>query len=151
MILLAIYDAIAVYKTKHMIALADAVVESKMPVLLVFPMKLSYRYEDEKNLMDPKRKRESMFMGLGDVIIPGILIVSAASWLPKYGGTGLLGMTAPLTVAIFTMLGMLVGFGILMRWVIKGKAHAGLPPLNGGAILGFMIGHLIVYGSFIFW
>ena len=64
MVLLAVYDAVAVYKTKHMIALADAVVESKMPILLVFPMKLSYRYEDEKNLMDPKRKRESMFMGL---------------------------------------------------------------------------------------
>ena len=151
MVLLAIYDAIAVYKTKHMISLADAVVESKMPILLVFPMKWSYRYEDEKNLMDPKRKRESMFMGLGDVIIPGILIVSTSAWLPKAGGTGLLGMTAPLTVSIFAIAGMLLGFGILMRWVIKGKAHAGLPPLNGGAILGFLIGHLIVYGTLIFW
>lgn len=151
MVLLAVYDAVAVYKTKHMIALADSVVESKMPILLVFPMKWSYRYEDETNLMDPKRKRESMFMGLGDVIIPGILVVSAFTYLPRIGGTGIPGLGAPLTVAITTMIGMLVGFGILMRWVIKGKAHAGLPPLNGGAILGFLLGHLIVYGSMVFW
>jgi presenilin-like A22 family membrane protease len=149
MILLAVYDAISVYKTKHMISLADAVVESKMPILLVFPMRLDYRYEDETNLMDPKRKRESLFMGLGDVIIPGILVVSSFAWLP--GAPGIFGLSGPFTVAIFTMAGMLAGYGILMRWVLKGKAHAGLPPLNGGAILGFIIGHLLVYGSIIFW
>lgn len=149
MVLLAVYDAISVYKTKHMISLADSVVESKMPILLVFPMRLDYRYEDETNLMDPKRKRESLFMGLGDVIIPGILVISSFAWLPK--ADGLLGLSGPLSVALFTMLGMLFGYAILIRWVLKGSAHAGLPPLNGGAILGFLIGHLLVYGSFIFW
>ncbi len=149
MVLLAVYDAISVYKTKHMISLADSVVESKMPILLVFPMRLDYRYEDETNLMDPKRKRESLFMGLGDVIIPGILVISSFAWLPK--ADGLLGLSGPLSVALFTMLGMLLGYAILIRWVLKGSAHAGLPPLNGGAILGFLIGHLLVYGSFVFW
>jgi|GEM_PF-5098191 len=151
MVLLAIYDAVAVYKTKHMIALADAVVESKMPVLLVFPMKLSYRYEDETNLMDPKRKRESLFMGLGDVIIPGILVVSSYAFLSDAGGRSLMGLPPSLIVSIFTILGMLAGFSILMTWVIKGKAHAGLPPLNSGAILGFLAGHLLIYGTFVFW
>ncbi|MFW3145922.1 MAG: presenilin family intramembrane aspartyl protease PSH [Thermoplasmatota archaeon] len=152
LVLLAVYDAVAVYKTKHMIALADSVVEAKMPILLVFPMKWSYRYEDETNLMDPKRKRQSLFMGLGDVIIPGVFILSINTWLSPAGGTRLFGVIyPPLGVAIFSFVGMMIGFGILMRWVIKGKAHAGLPPLNGGTILGFLIGYLILYGTIVFW
>jgi presenilin-like A22 family membrane protease len=152
LVLLAVYDFISVYKTKHMIALADSVVEAKMPILLVFPMKWSYRYEDETNLMDPKRKRESLFMGLGDVIIPGILILSAATFLSPVGGARLFGFIyPPVGVALFTLLGMLLGWGSLMYFVLKGKAHAGLPPINSGTILGFIIGHLIIYGTFVFW
>ncbi|MGA1872709.1 MAG: presenilin family intramembrane aspartyl protease PSH [Thermoplasmatota archaeon] len=152
LVLLAIYDFISVYKTKHMIALADSVVEAKMPILLVFPMKWSYRYEDETNLMDPKRKRESLFMGLGDVIIPGILILSIATFLSPVGGIRLFGFIyPPVAVAIFALIGMLAGWGSLMFFVIKGKAHAGLPPINSGTILGFIIGYLIVYGTIVFW
>lgn len=152
LVLLAGYDAVAVYKTKHMIALADSVVEAKMPILLVFPMKMNYRYEDETNLMDPKRKRRSLFMGLGDVIIPGILIVSAFSFLPNYGGTWIFGLIPPnLGVALFTLAGMLMGYAVLIGFVLKGKAHAGLPPLNGGSILMFLLGHLLIYGTFVFW
>jgi presenilin-like A22 family membrane protease len=152
LVLLAVYDFISVYKTKHMIALADSVVEAKMPILLVFPMKWSYRYEDETNLMDPKRKRESLFMGLGDVIIPGILILSAATFLSPVGGTRLFGFIyPPVGVALFTLIGMLIGWGSLMFFVLKGKAHAGLPPINSGTILGFIIGHLLIYGTFVFW
>lgn len=152
LVLLAGYDAVAVYKTKHMISLADSVVEAKMPILLVFPMKWSYRYEDETNLMDPKRKRESLFMGLGDVIIPGLFVVSVFSFISPVGGARLFGFIyPPLGVALFTLSGMLLGYGILMRWVLKGKAHAGLPPLNGGSILGFLIGYLLLYGTIVFW
>ncbi|MFO8050978.1 MAG: presenilin family intramembrane aspartyl protease PSH [Thermoplasmatota archaeon] len=152
LVLLAGYDAVAVYKTKHMISLADSVVEAKMPILLVFPMKWSYRYEDETNLMDPKRKRESLFMGLGDVIIPGLFIVSVTHFLSPVGGARLFGVIhPPLGVAIFALLGMLLGYAVLIRWVLKGKAHAGLPPLNGGSILGFLVGYLLLYGTVVFW
>jgi presenilin-like A22 family membrane protease len=150
--LLAVYDFISVYKTKHMISLADSVVEAKMPILLVFPMRWSYRYEDETNLMDPKRKRESLFMGLGDVIIPGILILSSATFLSPVGGLRMFGFIyPPVAVAVFSLIGMLAGWGSLMFFVLKGKAHAGLPPINTGTILGFIIGHLIVYGTIVFW
>jgi len=151
LILLAVYDFISVYKTKHMIALADSVVEAKMPILLVFPMKWSYRYEDQTNLMDSKRKRESLFMGLGDVIIPGVLVLSAFTFLPNKGGMELFGFIPPsLSVALFAWAGMLIGFSILISFVLKGKAHAGLPPLCGGTILGFLIGHLVIYGDLLF-
>ena len=35
---------------------------------------------------------------------------------------------------------------VLMTFVLKGKAHAGLPSLNGGAIAGFFLTLLPLYG-----
>ncbi len=149
LILLAVYDFISVYKTKHMLALAESVVEAKLPILLVFPLKWGYRYEDETNLLDKSRPREAMFMGLGDVIIPGSLLISAYTFLPS-DGIELLGMISPqLSVAMFSLVGMLIALLFLMYQVLKGKAHAGLPFLNGGVILGFLLGELIIYGTII--
>ena len=151
MIMLAVYDFISVYITKHMITLAETVVEAKLPILLVFPKTLRYKYEEKKDLMESKRKGESMFMGLGDVIIPGSLPVSASVFLDAAGAPDFLGfISPPLAVAIFALAGMLIGFFALMALVIRGKAHAGLPFLNTGTILGFLIGHLMVYGNLSF-
>ena len=78
-----------------------------------------------------------MFMGLGDVIFPGMLVISAVQWLPNDG----------LFVGLITMLGGLLGYLILMTYVAKGRPQAGLPLLNGGAILGYIIGGLIFVGT----
>ncbi|MFQ6060433.1 MAG: presenilin family intramembrane aspartyl protease PSH [Thermoplasmata archaeon] len=42
LIILAIYDAVSVYKTKHMVTLADAVTQERLPVLLVVPRRKGY-------------------------------------------------------------------------------------------------------------
>jgi presenilin-like A22 family membrane protease len=36
----------------------------------------------------------------------------------------------------------MVGLVILLGMVLKGRAHAGLPLLNGGAIAGYLVGAL---------
>ena len=45
------------------------------------------------------------------------------------------------------MAGSLVGFLILMSYVLSGRPQAGLPLLNGGAILGYLIGAYFVVGD----
>lgn len=145
LIALAVYDAISVYKTKHMIDLADSVVALRLPVLLVIPRSRGYsllRQERIKDQLAKGEERDALFMGLGDVIIPGILAVSAFAFLDRIDVGGI---AAEGAVALATALGALVGFLLLMRYVLQGKPQAGLPLLNTGAILGFLAAYLLVY------
>src|SRR5437879_12672125 len=90
-------------------------------------------------------EREAMCVGLGDLIIPGFLSGSAFTFLgPLIGSSA--GLPGSLLVAIGSDIGSLAGFLILMRFVLKGNPQAGLPLLNGGALLGFLITSLLVYG-----
>ena len=138
---LSIYDAISVYKTKHMIDLADAVMDLKLPVMLVVPKTRTYSMlKDTKGLkekLEEKEEREAFFMGLGDIVMPGILVVSSFYNIADNG----------LLIALSVMIGTLVGFAVLMSVVIKGKPQAGLPYLCSGAILGYVISSFLLTGG----
>ncbi len=155
MIALAIYDAIAVYKTKHMIDLADSVIEKRLPVILVVPKVKNYSLKKQKSIKKSIKgdaKREAMFMGLGDIVFPGILVVSAMTFLaPIYEGGEVVGWSPTMDsvgVAICTLIGAMIGYSILMHYVMKGRPQAGLPLLNSGAILGFAVGYFIIFQDF---
>ncbi len=139
---MALYDAISVYKTKHMIDLADTLIDLKLPILFVIPKRLNYSLIKETKGLKEKladgEKRDAFFMGVGDIVIPGILAVTTYYVLPA--GTGLL-------VALSVLAGTLVGFALLMTFVIKGKPQAGLPFLCPGAILGYVVSSLLLTGG----
>lgn len=129
MIILAIYDAISVYKTKHMVSMAESIVEMRLPILFVLPRKRKF------SLLRDSDKEEAFFMGLGDAIIPSMLVVSAFV-NPEYPSA------AP---ALGAALGTLAGYAVLSRIAGRGKPHAGLPLLNSGAIIGFVVGLAVYY------
>jgi len=138
---LSIYDAISVYKTKHMIDLADAVMDLKLPVMLVVPKVRTYSLLKEtkglKEKLEDKEEREAFFLGLGDIVMPGILVVAALQNIPDNG----------LLIALSVMIGTLIGFAVLMSVVIKGKPQAGLPYLCSGAILGYVVSSYLLFGE----
>lgn len=140
MVGLAIYDFIAVYKTKHMISLAEAAIKVQVPLLLIVPKgrgKIRGRYS---NLDDARR--EAFFMGLGDVIIPGVLVTSSYIYLPlKF----VYYLPANLIVAMATLAGALCGMVFVLLLAVKGKPQAGLPFINTGAILAFAIAYSLIY------
>ncbi|TLZ65232.1 MAG: hypothetical protein E6K12_10380 [Methanobacteriota archaeon] len=149
LIALAFYDAWAVYRTKHMITLADELTSQRLPILLVIPKKAGYSFRQQKSLKEQVasgEEREAMFVGLGDLIIPGILAVSSFTF-SSATGRSFLGLLPNASIAFGTVLGSLVGFIVLMRYVLKGNPQAGLPLLNGGALLGFVLSSLLVYGT----
>jgi presenilin-like A22 family membrane protease len=128
-----------------MVALADGVTQMKLPILLVIPKRRGYSYLDQKPLrqqLDEGGEREAMFMGLGDVIIPGILVSSAFYYL---SAEAVMGVAGNLLVAMGALAGGVAGFALLMRFVLKGNPQAGLPLLNGGTILGYVIAYLLVF------
>ncbi|MCS7144055.1 MAG: presenilin family intramembrane aspartyl protease [Archaeoglobaceae archaeon] len=119
--ILAIYDAISVYKTKHMISLADSVTKINAPMVFIIP-----------------KGNERMLMGVGDVVIPAILAVSAQKFTtsPEFGFIKL--------TALFTILGGFIGLSLLLYLIERKKgAHAGLPFINSGAIIGFLLASAI--------
>ncbi len=181
---LAVYDAISVYGTEHMLTLASGVMDLKVPVVLVIPMTLSYSYLDATAADDAAEEpattehgadadgpavadgsqpaerpddatetgkadetadvhadpleRDALFIGLGDAIIPSILVASAA-FFASSDVLSVFGVPLP---ALTAMLGSYVGLAILLWMVLKGRAHAGLPLLNGGTIAGYIVGAL---------
>jgi presenilin-like A22 family membrane protease len=88
-----------------------------------------------------KGNSEAMFMGLGDIIFPGMLVISAMTYLAPIGGEN-----AALLVAIGVIIGGLCGYLFLMTRVALGIPQAGLPLLNGGSIVGFFVSGLIFIG-----
>ena len=76
-------------------------------------------------------------MGLGDIVMPGILVVAALQNIPDNG----------LLIALSVMIGTLIGFAVLMSVVIKGKPQAGLPYLCSGAILGYVVSSYLLFGE----
>ncbi|TKX44335.1 MULTISPECIES: presenilin family intramembrane aspartyl protease PSH [unclassified Halorubrum] len=181
---LAVYDAVSVYGTEHMLSLAEGVMDLNIPVVLVIPLSLSYSLLDDGSASDEAAgvgdesasdaeggettgsdadaddavadandaedvaadpadtgDRDAFFIGLGDAVIPTVLIASAATFSPARDlAVPLLGVNLP---ALLAMVGTLAGLLVLMRWVIQGRPHAGLPLLNGGAIGGYLIGSVV--------
>ncbi|MHC3438980.1 presenilin family intramembrane aspartyl protease PSH [Natrialbaceae archaeon A-gly3] len=152
---LAVYDAISVYKTEHMLSLAEGVMDLRIPVILVIPTSLSYSHlasgatedvisedggtsGDEDDPTDDAGERDALFIGLGDAVIPTILVASAAYFLEA--GTIDVPMIALNLPALGAMVGTIAGLLVLMYMVLQGRAHAGLPLLNGGAIGGYLLG-----------
>ena len=174
MVLAAIYDHWAVNGSKHMLELADTMIDLKLPVLLVAPKDTSYTFlEQDGDVMDSAKQRleappegaaavrkvkaqqrDALFMGLGDVIFPGMLVISSITFLPEIGpvvfdfwGSPTKPVhLGPMLVGMGTLFGGLLGYAALMTQVARGKPQAGLPLLNGGSILGYLVSGTMAIG-----
>jgi presenilin-like A22 family membrane protease len=137
---LAVYDAIAVYKTGHMLTLAESILNSGLPLMVVVPKTFDYKEPQEiklqKGAQSPGVERKAFYMGLGDLVIPGCLVVSV------YGAMG----AEALPIVATVILGTLLGFVVLSAFVARGKPQAGLPFLCSGAILGYVVSSYILLG-----
>ena len=160
---LAVYDAISVYGTEHMLTLAEGVMELRIPVILVVPLTLSYSFlaEDDEGVggdgaaadgetdepdanghESPElAERDAFFIGLGDAVMPTVMVASAA-FFAGAPDIVLAGLTLNLP-ALLAMVGTMCGLVALLWLVMKGRAHAGLPLLNGGAIGGYLLGAVV--------
>lgn len=121
---LATYDIVAVYVTKHMVEMAESMLRRKV----FFAMILSAHPGD---LLLPVTTVTSgssfVFLGTGDVVLPALLVASVAVIDPR--------------AAVLVAVGALYGAAVLH--VIFLSRHErppmpALPPIAAGALIGFI-------------
>jgi presenilin-like A22 family membrane protease len=144
LIIFALYDFISVYKTRHMLTLAESVLTSKLPALFIIPKNPGFSYVNSEKAwenLDDKESRQAYIIGMGDIILPSTMVISASVFL---NGTKVWGLfTLP---ALGAMIGSLIGLVALQWYATKNpKSHAGLPFLNSFTLVGFGIMYGISY------
>jgi len=129
LILLSIYDVIAVYKTKHMVTMMKGLMERGVYFAIIVP-------EKTKNLLShlgTVRPGEGfMFLGTGDIAFPLILAVSAL----KYN------FVSSIAIIIGALLGI-IAVHILFITQRERRPMPALPPIVLGAIVGFLVSRII--------
>lgn len=129
LIIFSIYDFIAVYKTKHMVRIAKEMIESKAILALVVPPNILGLRESLEKI---KPGGKLLILGGGDIVFPLLL---CASLIPS-------GILNSLIVAVFALIGLLVGFLFFLFQKVRQPIPA-LPPIAFFSIIGFLITRLI--------
>lgn len=109
LVLLAIYDLVAVFYTKHMVTLADMIITKKVSLIFLLPSK----------------KREYK-LGGGDIVIPAVVSTSLFMLLIKTQ-TLLFSILAVVSVWLASIIGLFMTFYILDKYKKKVRALPALP------------------------
>ena len=119
-ILLAGYDVVAVFYTKHMVTLAKELTHRQA----AFSIKVT-------------QEKDKLELGTGDIVIPAMLIVAAnriGSQMFQIEGS------AVSIAAIFGMVGAVIGIAALLFYLEKRKGYwPALPPITAGTIAGILV------------
>lgn len=133
LLVLSVYDYIAVYKTKHMVKMAESMMKYNVLLALIIP-------ENEKDYLVnlnkvPPTKGGFMILGGGDLALPLLFVVSVLANYTVYHS---------LIVLVFILLGLFVMHYIFVTQRFK-KPMPALPPLAIFSIIGFLFSLLIFY------
>ncbi len=131
LILMAVYDYISVFKTKHMVTLAKVALDQNIPMLFVMPESKDFDMTNLK-IGEESGDNKAVLLGFGDVAIPSVLVVSSA----VYGsGISILFLLLPLFGGIAGM--------VYLMFFMKRRPAPGLPAINSGVLAGFAIAYLL--------
>lgn len=125
LIFMSIYDYIAVYKTKHMVVMAKAMIAGRAISAMIFP---EHWRGFKSHLNDVRPGEGFMILGTGDFIFPMIMATSAYA---------ISAATAWIVFAA-SLFGLLLMHLIFISQKVRRPMPA-LPPLAAFAILGFLI------------
>lgn len=129
LLLLSLYDFVAVYETKHMVTMFQGLLERGVMFAMVLPDKFSGQMSHLRHI---KPDESFSFLGSGDLALPAIFTVSAFAQNPVLGlGAGI---------------GSLLGLGftdLIFNWNRRHPMPA-LPPIVLGAVAGFFVAMIII-------
>ncbi len=129
LIILGLYDYIAVFQTKHMVSMFKGLAENKVYFSLIIPQNFKGIF---KKISEVSPQTEFMFLGTGDLAIPAIFIIAC--------------LKISLLTSLWAGLGAVLGFIFLYILFVTQKERApmpGLPPIILGCLLGYLISFLL--------
>ncbi|MBS3168039.1 hypothetical protein J4216_02875 [Candidatus Woesearchaeota archaeon] len=129
LILISIYDMIAVWKTKHMVSMAKFQTKSKMFVGLLIPYKKSLNSK-KINLKKQRNDNLEAILGGGDIAFPLMfsgVILKTSGFLPA--------LIASVTAALALLL--------LFMLAKKDKFYPAMPFITAGSFIGYLLIYLL--------
>jgi len=126
LLVLSVYDFIAVYKTKHMVKIAKEMIETGTVLGLVFPFEFSGFLKSTKEIKPGEGK--FLILGGGDVAFPLIFSVSVLEF----------GIFKSFLVALFSLFGLIANFLIFIKQKER-KPIPALPLISLFSIIGYLI------------
>ena len=125
LIIFLIYDFIAVYKTKHMVRMAKAMLESRAILAIVIPPNI-FGFRESLEKIQPGGK--FLILGGGDIAFP---LIFSVSLIPS-------GIFNSLIVALFSLIGLFASFWFFTKQKER-KPIPALPPIALFSIIGYLI------------
>ncbi len=119
------YDFIAVYKTKHMVAMAKDMIDKKVVLGFIIPKEIKY-FKDK--LAKVKMQGDFMILGGGDVVFPALLAVSVVP----------LSFWKAVIIVLFSLAGSFFTYWLFSRQDKKEPIPA-LPPIAFFTLIGYFI------------
>lgn len=120
LVLLSIYDYLSVFRTKHMVEMANFVVKKD----------LAFTVTARAPPAAPGKKEQRIDLGTGDMIAPVMLEVSAMTFSPL--------------AAAFVFFGAVISLGLFLALVFrKPMVLPALPPIVLGMIVSLSLGFII--------
>lgn len=129
--ILSIHDIIAVYKTKHMIKLANLMVESRALLGIIIPLEIKDFRKKLKDVRIGEKEQNFFILGSGDIIFP---LVLASSVL-------LQGIANSSIIIIFSLVGLLFCFWLFTK--LGRKPMPALPPIALFSFFGYLFSKAI--------
>ena len=131
LLLLSVYDIIAVYKTRHMIKLFRGMAKRGAVLALVIPKSFS-QWRNKFEIIKPENKNEFIFLGTGDLALPLFFAVSAFSQ----------GIEFSLCIIFGAVIGFAVNHLIFINQKEK-KPIPALPAIASFSIIGYIVSFYI--------
>jgi len=124
LLLLSVYDFIAVFKTKHMVKMAEVLIKSD----LAFTVSASVKEGAPR--FSTKGERNRIDLGTGDIVAPVMFEVSALALSPM--------------ASLFIFIGACVSIVLLMYFAMRKKVVLpALPPITLGMLVFFILGRFL--------
>lgn len=127
LVILSFYDIIAVYWTKHMVAMAKGMIESGAIFGFVVPFELKDVFYHKKSAHEQIGEK-FMILGSGDIGLPIIMVSSVA----------VSSLTHALLIGLFSLIGLFVTHLLFVNQGAR-KPMAALPPIATATIIGYLL------------